>query len=257
MACMAARSFLSAYLLVGLLNVISVAASNDQGVILTKPLLMPLLMAWLIAETRSAWPTPLRLLLAGLAFAWLGDLLLMGDTDMLFALGIAAFLVTQVAYAYGYTRVEGIAFRRGIPHRSDAPVRGIVSRRPVTLLPFALFYVALVLAIWPTADQFRLPVLVYGICLVAMAVSALNLIGRAPAKAAWTTFAGAALFVASDSLIALTSFGPVADSPAMGALIMLTYVIGQGLIAVGLVTVVRDLRQVRAALTSSTEAPSV
>jgi len=34
-------------------------------------------------------------------------------------------------------------------------------------------------------------------------------------------------------------------------------VIGQGLIAVGLVTVVRDLRQVRAALTSSTEAPSI
>lgn len=241
---MAPRSLLSAYLLVGLLNAIAVATQNASAVTLTKPLLMPLLALWLIAEQRRSWPTPHRWLLVGMAFSWVGDLLLMGSGDLLFALGIAAFLGTQVSYLSAFTRFRGLHFRRNIAAPSK-PATGLVRRHPLLLAPFAAYLIALVAVIWPTAGDLRLPVVVYGLALTGMAAGALNLVGRMPSAPAWVAFGGAVLFVLSDSLIAMTSLGPWSEGPWLGALVMLTYVVGQGLIAVGLVTGSRAVDELR------------
>lgn len=241
---MAPRSLLSAYLLVGLLNAIAVATQNSSAVTLTKPLLMPLLILWLVAEQRRHWPVPHRWLLVGLVFAWIGDLLLMGDGDLFFTLGIAAFLVTQVSYLVGFTRFRGLSFRRGIAAPAR-PATGLVRRYPVLLAPFALYLIGLVAVVWPTAGSLRIPVAVYGLALTAMAVAALNLVGRMPPAPAWVAFGGAVLFVLSDSLIAMTSLGPWAESPWLGATVMLTYVVGQGLIGVGFVTGTRAVDDLR------------
>lgn len=243
---MAARSFLSAYALLGVLNVISLVTGNTDGATLTKPLLMPLLACWLIAEARRVWPMPLRWLLAALVFSWFGDLLLMGASDLSFALGIAAFLVAQVLLVAAFTSVRGIRFRRSIVQLSAEPARGLVAQQRLLLLAFAAYYVAFLSILWPTAGPFRIPVAVYGIAILAMAASALNLVGRMPSKPAWVTFGGALLFVASDSLIALEAFGPMEPSAVHSALVMATYVVAQGLIAVGLVTGVRDVEVIRA-----------
>lgn len=245
MAGMAPRSFLSAYLLVGLLNAIAVATQNPSAVTLTKPLLMPLLALWLVTEQRRHWPVPHRWLLVGIAFAWIGDLLLMGDGDLLFALGIAAFLGTQVSYLVAFTRFRGLRFRRGISAPGQ-PATGLVRRHPALLAPFAVYLVVLIVMIWPTAGGLRIPVVVYGLALTAMAVGALDLVGRMPSAPAWVAFGGAVLFVLSDSLIAMTSLGPWPEGPWLGSLIMVTYVVGQGLIAVGLVTGSRAVEELRA-----------
>jgi uncharacterized membrane protein YhhN len=89
------------------------------------------------------------------------------------------------------------------------------------------------------------PFLAYGCVLMMMSICALNLVNRMPAKAAWVTFTGSILFVASDSAIAVTAIGSVPESPASGALVMLTYIAAQGLIALGLLTGVRDLDEAR------------
>ena len=241
---MAPRSLLSAYLLVGLLNAIAVATQNASAVTFTKPLLMPLLALWLVAEQRRHWPIPQRWLLVGLAFAWVGDLLLMGDSDLLFALGIAAFLGTQVSYLVAFTRFRGLHFRRNIaaPHK---PATGLVQRHRVLLIPFGAYLALLVALVWPTAGDLRIPVVVYGLALTAMAAAALNLVGRMPSGPSWVAFGGAVLFVLSDSLIAMTSLGPWPEAPWLGALVMVTYVVGQGLIAVGLVTGTRAVEELR------------
>lgn len=242
---MVARSLMSAYLLVGVMNVIANWTSNLPVEQLTKPLLMPLLIAWLVTEVRRAWSTPLLLLLVGLVFSWFGDLLLMGSGDVFFAAGIGAFLVTQVCYAIGFTRVPGLNFRRGILIPPRGPVRGLVSQHRLLLVPFVAYLVAMVWVLWPTAGIFRGPFLVYGCVLLAMSICALNLVHRMPVTAALVTFGGAVLFVASDTLIALTALGPVDDTAPIGAIVMLTYIVGQGLISLGLVTGVRDLEVAR------------
>lgn len=242
---MVARSLLSAYVLVGVVNVIAVASANLPAEQLTKPLLMPLLVAWLIADARHDRSAPLVLLLVGLVFAWIGDLLLLGDGDLLFGLGIAAFLVTQVVYSAAFVRVPGLRFRRGILIPPRGPVRGLVAEHRVLVLPFAAYVAVLAWQLWPTAGAFRVPVLVYGCALMVMSLCALNLVHRVPAKAAWVTFAGSVLFVASDSLIAMTSLGALITSPAIDAIVMLTYIAAQGLIALGLTTGVRDVARAR------------
>ena len=241
---MAPRSFLSAYLLVGLLNALAVGMQNDAAATLTKPLLMPLLALWLVTEQRRMWPAPLRWLLLGLVFAWAGDLLLMGSSETAFALGIAAFLITQLSYVIAFSSFQGLRFRRSIAAPSK-PATGLVRRHPALVIPFALYVIGLLAYLLPDMDQFRAPVTVYALAIAAMALAALNLVGRMPAGPAWVAFAGALLFVLSDSLIAVSEFGTLPSEPWIGAAIMLSYVIGQGLIGVGLVTGNRAVAEIR------------
>ena len=83
---MARGMLMSAFVLVGVLNVIAEATGNADAVTLTKPLLMPLLLAWLVTLAGRRWPVPLRWLAAGIVFAWIGDLALMGEGDAAFML---------------------------------------------------------------------------------------------------------------------------------------------------------------------------
>lgn len=250
---MAARSLLSAYVLVSVLNVIAVATGNTSGEQLTKPLLMPLLAGWLLAETRRHWTAPLTWLLVGLTAAWIGDLVLLGTGDVALLLGMAAFLVTQMSYLIAFTRVRGLRFRRAILVPGPEPVRGVVARHPILIVPFALILIGFAWLLWPEAGDLRVPVVLYGAALTAMVVAALNLVGRIPTRAAGTTVGGAALFWISDALIGVTVTGVLPGSSTVDAVIMATYTAGQGLIALGLVTGVNDLRVARSdqALTDS------
>lgn len=250
---MAARTLLSAYVLVAVLNVIAVATDNISGEQLTKPLLMPLLAGWLLAESRRHWSAPLTWLLAGLAAAWVGDLVLLGSGELALLLGMVAFVVTQVCYLIAFGRVRGLRFRRSILVPGPEPVRGAVSRHRLLVIPFALILIGFAGLLWPRAGDLRIPVVLYGAALTAMVVAALNLVGRIPARPAWTTVGGAGLFWVSDALIGMTVTGVVPGSSTIDAVIMATYTAGQGLIALGLVTGVNDLRVARAdqALTDS------
>ena len=216
---MEARGVLmSAYVLVGVLNVIAVASSNANAVQFTKPLLMPLLLAWLLSVAGTTWPAPLRWIAVGLVFAWGGDLALMGEGDTAFMLGIAGFLVMQVCYLVAFLRVPG---------------PGLVRAWKVAAIPYALILVVVNALVWSDAGDLRIPVLVYSAVAVAMALAALDLVLRLPQALAWRVAAGAILFVASDSLIALTAFGPMTQSPATEAVVMATYIAAQGLIVTG------------------------
>lgn len=243
---MVAPTFMAAYVLVAVLNVIAEATDNVNGMQLTKPLLMPLLLGWLIAfvltaplspspedgSTGPRWPVPLRWLAAGLVFAWAGDLLLMGDGDLYFTLGLAAFLVMQVCYLIAFLRQPG---------------PGLVRAWKVALIPYVLLWIVLNVVISSGVGDMRIPVLVYSAVLLAMAVAALDLVLRMPQRLAWRTAAGALLFVVSDALIALVAFGPLTDSVRTGAAVMASYTAAQGLIVTGFARGVLD-RRTRAAL---------
>ena len=231
---MTSRVLLVAYALVGAVNVVAELAASTTLVHVTKPLLMPLLAIWLVAYWRgnrpadsSGLPPSLRWLLVGSVFAWIGDLLLMGDGDLWFIGGILGFLLMQVCYIIAFTRIPG---------------PGLVRAWKISLVPYVVVWLVINWLVGPGAKGMRLPVLVYSVVLVAMAVVALDLVIRVPRDKGWRVAIGAAVFVVSDALIALTAFGPLSESAGLNALVMATYIVAQGMIVTGFTQAVAELR---------------
>jgi uncharacterized membrane protein YhhN len=226
---MNALALLLAYAVVAAVNVAGAFTGWDVITDLTKPLLMPLLMAWLLVTVRrdGGFDTTLRWLGAGLTFAWFGDLLLMGEGDALFMAGIAAFLLMQACYLLAMTSIPG---------------PGLVRAWKVSLVPYVLIWVVINLLVSAGVGALRIPVLVYSAVAIAMAVAALDLVLRVPRPLGWRVAWGALVFVLSDALIAVTAFGPLSESTTMSALIMATYTVAQAMIVTGMVGSVLALR---------------
>jgi uncharacterized membrane protein YhhN len=216
---MSDRRVLIAYLVVGAANVLGNAADLPMLMNVTKPLLVPLLLAWLLVNRRGRLTTPLRWLAAGLVFAWLGDLLLMFDGDLEFMAGIGAFLVMQVCYIVAFTRIPG---------------PGFVRAWKITLVPYVAIWIIVNVLVSAGVGSLRIPVLIYSAVLVAMAVSALDLVLRVRRSPGWRVAWGALFFLVSDGLIALTEFGPLSATPTLSALIMATYISAQLMLVTGL-----------------------
>lgn len=202
------RALLAAYAVVAVANVVGQVLDTDVLALVTKPLLVPLLVAYLLtyADRRSRL---VDMTAVALGFCWLGDLALMGG-DGWFLVGLAAFLAGQVAYC--------AAFARTWHHN---PIR---SRRALAA-PYAAWWVLLLVVLGPGLGGLIAPVAVYGAVLCTMAALALG-VHR-------VTAAGALLFVASDSLLAVTSLSDRVAFGGADALVMATYTSGIALIVLG------------------------
>jgi uncharacterized membrane protein YhhN len=200
--------WLAVYAGVSVLHLALLAAGPTWAALATKPLLLPLLLAWFVRATpRGWWRATVG---TGLLLSWVGDVALMGTRDPWFLVGLGAFLAAQVAYAIGFTRDL---------HRS------IVRRRPLLVVPYVAGVVSLVVWLAPDLGDLLVPVAVYAATIGVMAVLAT---GVSPVVAV-----GALLFVASDALLAATSVAGRLDLPVSGMWVMSTYLAGQALIAIG------------------------
>lgn len=174
-------------------------------------LLMPLLAAVLWRSSRAPRSRLVRLTLVALGFSWLGDTaprLSEGDTAFLLMVGF--FLVAQVTYIVAFW-----------PWRRES----VAGRRRQWVVPYVVAVAALIVACVPHAGALLVPVLAYGLVLGTMAVLAT---GVGP-----LTWAGGAVFLVSDGLIALEAFAPWWSLPLQGFWVMLTYVLAQVLIVLG------------------------
>ncbi|MGY0487362.1 lysoplasmalogenase [Streptomyces sp. WG-D5] len=183
-------------------DLLALLAGADTAHVVLKPLLMPALVAHVVACRGP------RLLCAALLLGWCGDVLLLFDQDAAFLAGMGAFAVGHVCYL--------VLFRRQGTARARGALLGAA---------YAVALVATVVALWPDlpADM-RGPVAAYSVLLTCMAFASSRLGAVAGA--------GGALFLLSDSLIAMG----VADWPALPRpdfWVMATYVAAQYLIARG------------------------
>lgn len=215
-----------AYIVVGVLHVVFVFCGLWQGIYATKYLLMPLLMAWLWAQGRALPRTTRYLLTVALCFAFIGDIVLMmaSPTDKeQFLLGLGAFLCMHLCYISAF-----------MAEWRSAVDLGLLSRRRVLVLPFVLFAAGLLYAVKDFLGQNNmwLPVGFYAMTICAMSLAALNRYGRVPALSFRWVFAGALLFMLSDSCIAIKRFA--APFAFDNELIMITYIAAQGLIVGGI-----------------------
>ncbi len=163
---------------------------------LTKPLLMPVLAVGRDRPTQRA-----------LALCWLGDVALLGRGSAAFSAGLGSFLAGHVAWL--------TAFRQ-------RPSRRLVRRHPALAVPYIAAFGGLNAHLWNRTGRDRLPVVLYSAVLATMAVAALDT-GR---KA---TAVGGALFVVSDSLLALHRFADV-EPPCHEGLVMATYTAAQAML---------------------------
>jgi len=200
-----------AFITVGGVHLVAHLASLDTLSLATKPLLMPLLVAWFLTATP---PGRLRSVVGvGLGFSWLGDLGLMPDGEAWFLAGLGAFLVAQLAYAVAFW-----------PSRADS-----VLARPLLATPYLIALIGLLTVLWADLGDLRIPVVAYAVVIIAMALLATGL--------GATVAVGAILFVVSDTLIAVDAVAELVRLPAHGFWVMLTYLAAQALIARGVRTV--------------------
>lgn len=174
-------------------------------------LLMPVLAAVLWRSSQAPRSGLVRLTLVALGFSWLGDTApRLSEGDAAFLLMVGFFLVAQVTYVVAFW-----------PWRRESVVR----HRRRWAVPYVVAVAALILACAPHAGGLLVPVLAYGLVLGTMAVLATGV-----GPLAW---AGGALFLVSDGLIALEAFAPWWSLPLQGFWVMLTYVLAQFLIVLG------------------------
>lgn len=213
---------LATYALVSVVHIAGHLASATWLTTATKPLLMPLLAAYLLSASSRPLTRLVRVVLAALAFSWLGDVALevsrLADADGLFLAGLGGFLVAQVLYIVAFTPIV----------RASTP-----PRPPLWALGYVLYGAVLVAFMAPELGEFLLPVAVYAVAICTMGIVASG-VNR------WTAI-GAAVFVVSDTVIALGRFTDVLDwsESIQRVAVMSTYTLAQALIVIGVVVVHR------------------
>jgi uncharacterized membrane protein YhhN len=218
---------LGAYAAVSVIHVLGHVAELSVVTTATKPLLMPLLAAFLISSSPRPFTRMVRLVLGALAFSWVGDVALeaerLTEVESLFLVGLGGFLVAQVLYVVAFTPVL----------RASTP-----PRPPIWALGYVLYGAIMVGFAGPDLGERLLAVAVYtvAICTMGIVASGVNVY----------TAIGAALFVVSDTFILLgyqlVDLLWFAEN-WQRVLVMSTYTLAQGLLVYGVVVAQRGIWQ--------------
>ncbi|WP_430646193.1 lysoplasmalogenase [Agromyces sp. GXS1127] len=199
------------YVALSLVHLVVLAADLGAGAVTaSKLLLMPaIVVAVVLARPRRR--STAALLISAIALSWGGDALLTGSGDGWFVAGLLSFLAAHVAYVVLFVRL---------------PAAG--RRLPWWTLAYAAWFAGFLALLAPGLGGLLVPVAVYGLVLGTMAALAGGLGGLVAL--------GGALFVVSDSVLALGRFLPGYEFAAHDLVVMSTYLAAQGLIALGVLT---------------------
>ncbi len=193
------------------------AAQFWIGIVL-KPIPVACMALWLWGQTPAdaGRGSLTKWVLAGLALSALADVLIEPDGDMWFIAGLGTFLVAHVVYTVGFI----------LDQRQLHIVRA---------LPFFAWTGGVFVYLFDDLGGMAAPVGIYCAVIGAMMWRAAARVGQdgESARGEWILLAGAAIFAASDTLIALNRF----DAPIayVGYPIMILYWLGQLGITLGAV----------------------
>lgn len=201
-----------------IIDLISIATNSQLLHYMVKPLLMPALMV-LLWLTVSNVPNK-SLLLTGLFFSWLGDILLLFENrhTLFFILGLISFLTTHIFYIIYFLKIR--------PKQTSL-------FKKYRFLPalVAMYGITLTWQLFPHLGNLKIPVVVYAAVICCMLLCSMHIYNRVNNNAAICYITGALAFVISDSLLAINKF--YTAFPYSGLLIMLTYCAAQYFIVQG------------------------
>lgn len=191
--------------------------THHKARVLTKPLLMPTLMASLVTDPKAAG-SPLRTsTLIAQACGWGGDLALMGDRPQHFVVGSTSFGVGHAAY------ISGFLANRGHTRR---PGPKAVAALWATTAP------AMVLGAARQDKRLGPTIAIYSAMLASTVAASTQL--ESPTKSARrVSVAGAGLFMLSDTILGTRMF--LLENPPhwMESAVMATYTAAQLLLSEG------------------------
>lgn len=192
-----------------------------------KPLLMPVLMGWMLANRELLKEKYLQFLFVSLIFSMAGDVFLMFLVEELFVFGLASFLLAHVFYIVAFFKSNSLGMRF-LP----------LGSKLVFALPYAFFVTGFLYILKdhilsnPETQTMFIPVMVYAIVIGTMGVLASWRVSGTNQNSFYMVLGGALLFIASDSMIAINKF--VQSLPYASILIMATYISAQYFIVRGM-----------------------
>ena len=194
-----------------------IGAENDFQwmVLIFKPLLIPILWAYLRLDTDTSSPV-FRGLQAALFFSWAGDIALIFGNDY-FLLGLGCFFLAQVSYTV-------LFFRQGVSAGLGQIQKILIALPFLLYLAFFLNLMLPELGLRPDGAALKTPLILYGIMITAMGITAFWRPRSPKGSFTWVSI-GAVFFIASDSLLAYDRF--LGSLPAAALSVMITYGIAQ------------------------------
>lgn len=209
------RRWLVIFCIVVIADLIITATGNEGLRFYTKPLLIPTLMLFYFFSI-SKQNSLSKLMLAGLFFSFLGDVFLLWDNY--FIPGLICFLTTHVLYIIYFIKTA---------NQSSWHLK----KYPLLIVPVSAYTMALLWVLLPSLGALTVPVVIYATVISIMLLASINLFTKIKSPAYIYFIAGAALFVLSDSLLAINKFYQPFEYA--GIAIMLTYCAAQYLIVKG------------------------
>ncbi len=184
----------------------------------TKPLIVGSLIAYFIPNSKHIKKSTKNLTLLALIFSVIGDMFLMytDKSPHYFTSGLVAFLLAHVMYILVFIKKRNAMLK---------PIGFIIL---ISLFGSVLFYV-----LKDGLGEMLIPVLVYMIVILIMAVTAFWRKGNVNRQSFYLVFIGALFFIFSDSLIALDKF--YMSIPLARTGIISTYAFAQLLIVSGII----------------------
>lgn len=213
-------AFTLIFIVIILLNLVSQSSFFPGMDLLVKPLIGISLVIYLYRNVNMNAGFN-RLVLTGLIFSLFGDcfLLFAGSDVYFFLYGLVSFLLAHVVYS--------MAFIRDFKNNPDA------SKYYGHLMLFCMgvFSMSYYTFIRDYLNDFRIPVMAYMFVISVMVILSGYRYRRVNLFSFRMIYAGAILFVISDSILAFNKF--VQPFSSAGFMIMSTYMIAQYLITIG------------------------
>ena len=197
------------FFIAAIADIWGIITTNETVQIIAKPMLLTLLAVVYLVSVKK----PILWYVVGMFFCFIGDVLLMFEGANFFIFGLSAFLLAHVVY---------------IKITSNFLQRDLTVRMISSAFPFVFFFGILMYLIYPNLGEMLIPVAVYGIVISTFgSIAFLNYREEKSTENLWL-FIGAAIFILSDSLIALNKF--YETNEIYGVSIMVTYILAQFLI---------------------------
>ena len=211
------------YFLIALLNLSGIFFEVLMLERITKYLLMPVLIVYVITKWSGEKYRTYYFALAALVLSWAGDVLLSLQTSQnsFFIYGLIFFLLAHLAYIFCY-------FHLVIDLKQPQNKTFLYTR----VVALALTGAALMTVLRYKVGDLLIPVGVYTIVIILMAIFAVYRKDKTSTASFSLVYAGALMFILSDGMIAVNKF--LNEFGNSGVYIMLTYIIAQFLIVKGI-----------------------
>jgi uncharacterized membrane protein YhhN len=200
-------------------EIFAVATQNLRLEYFSKPSLMLILIFYYTVNTKKLGAEK-YLIIAALAFSWLGDVLLLFDKQYktLFIYGLIAFLIAHIFYIFYFLQIRKANKPEKMPN-------------PLIFVAVACYSLTLFGVVAPNVKNLLIPVGIYALIISTMLAASLAAFDLGKQNFGKICVAGTLFFLLSDSILAINRF--VAPFKYAPVFIMLTYAAAQFLITEG------------------------